>query len=200
MENVVVQKEARSIRRPLLREGLIALGVALVIAALGVPVGLVWRAVSPQVELVRVGGSWYSVEESPEGYIADDGWFAVIGFGVGIAVALVVWFLLRKRRGPILLLAVTVGSLGGAALAAWLGQRIGLSAYHKEIASAISGTRLGRLAEIRNDVVLLSQTLAAVATYTLLAAFHYSPTLQNDDLTDDVEQKNSVTTSGLSDS
>ena len=52
-------------------------------------------------------------DPSPEEYIAADGWFTLLGLGFGLLVAIVAWLVLRRDRGPFLLLGVVAGTLGG---------------------------------------------------------------------------------------
>ena len=164
------------------REILIALAVAAVIALLGAPIGLLWRVVAPTVELVKTPYGWYPTAEEPEGFVADDGWFAIIGAGAGLALAIVIWLTLRRSRGPAVLLGLAVGSFACAVFAQWLGHRIGLAEYHRVVHAAVDGAKVHRLPQLRIDGVKLVQPMVAVAGYTLFAAFHYSPTLQAEDL------------------
>lgn len=172
----------------LVREGLLALAVAAVVALVGLPLGLLWRAIAPSVELVRTDFGWYPIEESPEGFVAGDGWFALIGAGAGLLVALAVWLLLRDWRGPVMLIALAIGSLAAAYAAQWLGHAIGLADYQRQVRAATSGVLLSRQVGLREDVVMLSQAVCAVGLYTLLAAFHYAPSLRNSDLSEVVAE------------
>jgi hypothetical protein len=139
------------------------------------------------VVLVKTSAGWYPTEEEPEGYIADDGWFVVLGAGTGVLVAVVAWLLLRRNRGPLVLIALAAGSFAGATLAQWLGHRLGLAEYERLVRSAVSGTTVHRPVKLRSEGAKLVQVAVAVAGYTLLAAFHHAPSLRNDDpeFTDD---------------
>ncbi len=175
-------------RRSILVEALVCLAAAVVIAGLGAPIGLVWRAVAPKVELVQTQYGPYPLQPEPEGYIADEGWFIFIAIGAGIVLALLAWFLLRRYRGAGMVAALAVGSVGGSVLAAWLGHRIGLSTYNRLINSAPAGTHIFRPARLRlTDVglwfgfiprvrgIVMIQALVATALYTACAGFSYSP-------------------------
>jgi hypothetical protein len=178
-------------RRSILIEAVVCLATAVVIAGLGAPIGLLWRAVAPKVELVQTDFGPYPLQPEPEGYIADEGWFIFIAIGAGILIALLVWFLLRRYRGAAMVAALAVGSVGGSVLAAWLGHRIGLSTYNRLINSAPTGTHIFRPARLRlTDVglwfgfiprvrgIVLIQGLVATALYTACAGFSYSPSLR----------------------
>jgi hypothetical protein len=176
-------------RRPSLwwRELRPALVVAAAVAASGLPLGLLWYALAPKVRLVMVGTTPYPVDPEPEGYVADDGWFVLIGFGAGVLAAIVVWILARRHRGPAMLAAVTLGGVAAGLLAAWLGSRFGLSEYLRLRAHAAPGTQFTRPPMLssahlrrwppRADGPVLMQALAGAAVYTLLASFHPSADL-----------------------
>jgi hypothetical protein len=172
-------------------EVLVCLAVAVVIAGLGAPIGLLWRAVAPRVELVQTDYGPYPMEAEPEGYIADEGWFILIAIGAGLALAVLVWFVFRRHRGALMLVALAVGSVGGSVLAAWLGNRVGLAEYERLIEQAPVGTHIFRQPRVRlADVglyfgwiprvrgVVLVQALVAAALYTGFAGFSYSPSLR----------------------
>lgn len=96
----------------------------LAVAALGVPVALIWHAVAPRV-LYRVSaGAGMPVDFGTQGFIADDGWFFVITGVAGVLTGVVAWAIGRRHSVAI---AIGIG-LGGiaAAIVAWkLGTAIG---------------------------------------------------------------------------
>jgi len=173
------------------RELLIAAGVAVALAALGLPLGLLWRAVAPQVEFVMSEQGPIPVEQEPEGFMADDGWYVVITFAAGVVAAILVWVLLRRRRGPIVLVGLAVGAVVGGVLTAWLGRYIGYAHYRDLVAHAAVGTHFFRPPDVRSGDVglwfgfiprvqgaVLLEAVAAVTTYLLLASFHVEPDLR----------------------
>src|SRR5690242_4425558 len=102
------------------REVLIAPAVAVTLAALGLPIGLLWRAVSPKVEFVMTEAGATTVQTEPEGFVAGDGWYVLITFVAGVVAAVVVWNLLRRRRGPLIMLGLVLGCIAGGVLTAWI--------------------------------------------------------------------------------
>ena len=166
------------------RELLIALIVGGVAAAVGGPVGLLWRAVAPRVELILSPYGWYPLEAEPEGFIADDVWFVIFSAGAAVLVALGAWVLARRTRGPVVFVTLVAGAFAGALFAEWLGHRIGLTGYQHLIDTAAEGTRLHRQVSLRSDVALLVAPAGAAVVYTLFAAFHYAPSLRDDDADD----------------
>jgi hypothetical protein len=179
------------------RLALAMLVIAIGVAVLGVPFGLVWAAFAPDVPiLVTERGPVYAVPQ-PEQLAAADGWFAFLAVPVGILAAFGGWFVARRMRGAPAalgapgLVAVTVGAIGAALLAWWLGRHVGLSDYRETLAAAEAGSLLERPPDLRAGIVgwwpprvlgvLLVPALAAAATYTLVAAWSPYPTLRRDE-------------------
>jgi hypothetical protein len=165
--------------------------VAAVIAALGAPIGLLWRLLAPQVELVQTTGGPYPLEPEPEGYVADEGWFMLLAAIAGVLLAIGVWRFLRRYRGPGMVAALVVGSAGGSVLAAWLGNKIGYADYLHLAQTAPVGTHIFRPVKVRlADVglwfgaiprvrgIVLLQALVAAGLYTAFAGFSYNASLQ----------------------
>jgi len=172
-------------------EILLALVVAVVVGGLGLPLGLLWRAVAPQVEFVMVEGGPVPVQQEPEGFVADDGTYILITTAMGILAAVVVWLLLRRRRGPVLLAGLVVGSIVGGVLTLWLGRHIGYAHYRDLVAHAAVGTHFRRPPDVRSAEVglwfgflpkvqgsVLLQAVAATTAYMMLASFHVEPDLR----------------------
>ncbi|MFC5946250.1 DUF2567 domain-containing protein, partial [Micromonospora harpali] len=177
-------------RRPGRRIGVV-LGAAAVLTALGVPLGLLWAAVAPDTPVVKTAEGAVYAQPQPEQPIAADGWFSLLGLGFGVLAALALWVLLRRRRGPVGLLAGAAGGLG-AALVAWqVGRRVGLSAYERLLASAPDGQAFTKPADLRAgglhrlfDLLplpygnLLLPAFGVAVTYTLLAGWSRWPSLR----------------------
>jgi hypothetical protein len=181
-------------RRGLRAELLLTVGVAVVVAALGLPLGLLWRAVAPQVEFAVIDGGPVPVQQEPEGFVADDGTYILLTVGMGILVAIVVWLLLRRRRGPVLLVGLILGSIAGGVLTLWLGRHIGYAHYRDLVAHAPVGTHFRRPPDVRSARIglwfgflpkvqgaALLQAVAATTTYMMLASFHVEPDLRRPD-------------------
>jgi hypothetical protein len=177
--------------RGLRRESLIAFAVAVGLAALGLPLGLLWRAVTPKVEFVMTEAGATTTQAEPEGFVAGDGWYVLITFAVGLLAAIVVWALLRRRRGPLMLLGLVAGCIAGGALTAWLGHQIGYAHYRQLLVHAPVGAHFLRPPAVRSGSVglwfgflprvqgaVLVQAVAAAMAYLMLAAFHVEPDLR----------------------
>ena len=164
---------------------------ALVVAAAGLGIGVLWLQVAPRIGIIKVAQGFIYAEAEPEEAIAADGVFGLLGAGVGILVALLAWMLLRRYRGVAVLIGLVVGSLAGAWLAWWLGVRLGMAQFEAVRDTAPIGARVEaplalRLTDLDRHAywppkltgVVAAQALVAVATYTILAGFSIHPGLR----------------------
>jgi hypothetical protein len=156
--------------------------VALGVGALGAAVGWLWAEIAPRLQVIKSDRGFLYADAEPEQPIAGDGLFLFLGVALGILLAVLVWVLLRRYRGAAMLLALSVGSLVGAALAFWVGHKIGVSQFNAVRNSAPIGAQLSapvtlRVTELNFDKswwpngVVAAQALAAAFTYTALAGF-----------------------------
>jgi hypothetical protein len=178
-------------RRRLGVEAAVALVAAVVVAALGFPLGALWSALAPHAPALMTGDGPVYAQPEAEYLIGAEGWYVFLTLGAGILVAVLAWALLRRYRGALVLLALGLGGAGAGVLAFWYGHRIGL-AHAKDLAAhAAPGThftlpvnlRVGQyglwhhwLPYARGDVLLLA--IAAVLVYVLLAGFSPYPSLR----------------------
>jgi hypothetical protein len=192
MEGATQTDAARAVRRPARwPTPLVGLAVAVGLAVLGAPLGWLWSVLAPDVPLVKTEGGARLTEPQPEEFVAADGWFTLLGLGFGVLAAVAVWLLLRRHRGPLVLLGLAMGTVGAALVAWWLGGVIGgQDDFERLAASAPVGTPLSQPAELRaggfewmwgfvptlqGDVLL--PAFGAVVTYTLLAGWSRYPSL-----------------------
>ena len=160
-----------------------ALVVALVVAALGGGVGWLWAAITPRLQVIKSDRGFLYADPEPEQPVAADGTFLLLGLGLGIVLAILVWMLLRRYRGVAMLAALSVGSLGCSVLAFWVGHKIGVSEFNAVRGSAPMGAQLSAPVTLRvTDLgfswahwlpsgVVAGQALAAAFVYTSLAGF-----------------------------
>src|SRR5690606_38752759 len=163
--------------RPQPRQWPVALLITAAAAALGLPFGLVWTALAPEVPLRVTRAGLVYAEAQPEQVVAADGWFAVLAVPFGVLLGVGAWLAGRRARGVPTLLAVTAGAVAAGALAWWLGSRIGLDGYQASAAAADPGAVVGRPPDLsvaqagwwppRVLGLPLVPALAAAATYTL---------------------------------
>jgi hypothetical protein len=186
-------QDARDASRPPRRgrQAVVALVVAVVIFALGAPLGLLWHRLAPTVPIIKTADGAVYAAPSPEQFIAADGWFTLLGVGFGILASVASWSLLRRYRGPVGLLAVAAGTVGAGWLAWQVGREIGRDAFRRQAESAAAGTLLHRPPDLRAggfewlwNVLptlhgdLLMPAFGAVVAYTLLAGWSRYPSLR----------------------
>ncbi len=169
---------------------LAGLSVAAVTALLGLPLGWLWSALAPRTPVVMTSGGAALAHPEQEQMIADEGWYLFLSIGAGIVIAALAWGLLRRYRGPLMLVWLAIGGLFSGVLAYWLGHQIGLSRFRHLAAHAAAGTNFsapvnlrvrqmglwhGWLPYVRGDVLTLAITVTLV--YLLLAGFAADPSL-----------------------
>ncbi|MDG4756934.1 DUF2567 domain-containing protein [Micromonospora sp. WMMD710] len=177
-------------RRPL-RTVVTVLGFALAFAVLGAPLGLLWAVLAPDTPVLKTAEGAIYAEPQPEQPIAADGWFSLLGLAFGVLAALVLWFVLRRRRGPVGLLAAVLGALAAAPVAWQVGRRVGLATFDRLLDTAPAGQAFTKPADLRAGGVdwllgvlpvphgnLLLPAFGAAITYTLLAGWSRWPSLR----------------------
>jgi hypothetical protein len=181
-------------RGSVLVDAVVALVTGIVVAALGIPLGWLWAAVAPRIPVVRVDGGFTYADAEPEQAVGADGWFLLLGAAAGIVLAILVWLLLRRWRGPLMAVFLVLGSFGSAWLAWWAGRHVGLAEFEQLRASATVGTRLLAPLGLRSTDfaaanpwrpaltgVLAVQALAAAFTYTCCAGWSRFSSLRGPD-------------------
>lgn len=197
------EPETRPERRTLGRDLLAAGALAVVLAALGFPLAMLWQVISPRVEYVTVEGGWYAVETYSDGFVLGDLYFAGLGLILGIVAAITAWAALRERRGPVLLLGLVVGSIA-CQVVAWRIGRHEWEQFWEAVRAAPPGVhmwrppavlfvdldpgaawdalRVGDFTEALSSLQLgglAVMALAAVFTYTICAGWSRRPNLRS---------------------
>ncbi|TVT16736.1 DUF2567 domain-containing protein [Amycolatopsis rhizosphaerae] len=148
-----------------------AVSVLSLAGLLGVPLGWLWSRLAP-AERVRVypGGQLVPLQLESWHRFDDLAIFAMLGLAAGVVTGVAVW-LMRSRRGPVVLTA----AVGGALLAAWLGSVLGL-ALANGLYSVATAPKLGDVIEVaprlESGWVLVAQPLATALVYGLLAGWN----------------------------
>lgn len=170
--------------------------VLVALAVVGIPLGLLWQAIAPRVELVATETGFRYTTESPEGYAGDDGMFTFLGLGLGMLAAIAVWMLLRRHRGPIQVVALVLGSIAAQVVAWRFGEWWGRIGFDAMLDGAQPGEHVfrpprllminfdpgeawnalldGRVLAVGDHLqlgVLATMALAAVFIYTVLAGW-----------------------------
>ncbi len=150
-----------------------ALRVAGVVAALGVPLGLLWALLAPPV-LVRVvadGRVAPLLGESEHRFDAL-GVFLLFALAIGVLAGTGAW-MVRTRRGPAMLLGVLVGAFLASALGAWTGRLAATAHYAGVLLAAAPGTTVARAPALESAWVVVAAPFAVALTWaTLVACTH----------------------------
>jgi len=153
-----------------------AVSVLSMVSLLGIPLGWLWSRLAPP-QRVRI------LDEPPPVPLQLESWhrfddlviFMLLGLAAGVLTGAAVW-LLRERRGPVVLVAAVAGSL----IASWLGARLGLT-FADGMYALPTPPGLGEVVEqaprLESGWTLLAQPLTAALVYGVLAAWS-----GNDDL------------------
>jgi len=127
----------------------VALLLAVAVTLLGFPLGALWSAVAPHTPAVVQSDGAYLADPEGEHRIADEGWYLVLAIAAGIAVTVLAWTLLRRYRGPLMLLGLALGGAGGGVLTWSFGRSLG-RAHARELAlHAPVGTHFGLPVDLR---------------------------------------------------
>lgn len=148
-----------------------ALALLCGVALIGIPLGLVWSWLAP-AQRVRAYGGGRLFPLPVESYHRFDDLvvFLLIGFGAGALTGLAAW-LLRARRGPVVLVATVAGSL----LASWLAARVGLAvagAQYPVATNPAVGAIFAQSPRLESAWTLLAQPLAAALIYGTASAWN----------------------------
>ena len=136
---------------------------------------------APATPVIDAGQAGILVNDpSPEEFIAADGWFTLLGLGFGLIVAVVAWLVLRRDRGPFLLLGIVIGMLGAGYLSApWIGEMIGRGAYQHWRDTATQGATFLAPPQLHSLGPSLVPAFIATIALTLLAGWSNDPDLDN---------------------
>ncbi|MFD6290715.1 AAA family ATPase [Streptomyces sp. NPDC060205] len=115
--------------------------VTVAMAVAGLLLGVLWWWLAPHVPLVSDDTTVYLADTEGEQAIGVDGTFTLLALGLGLVSALVV-FLLRRRGGIALVVALTVGGVLGSLVAwrlgIWLGPTQDVVAHAKEAGKGVT--------------------------------------------------------------
>ena len=153
------------------RSSLAAAGwAAASLTALGVPAGLLWAQIAPRMVWVRQGAGGYFRDSNNEALAAADGWFFFLGIAIGAVTGMVACRLVRKQ-GPLVALALGVGSLAGSYLAAVVGHWVTLPEFSSTALLTADGKSMDFFLTLRASAAIFAWPFAAelaLLLFTLL--------------------------------
>lgn len=170
------QREWRRPRVVVRADLLPAISIASVVALLGLPVGFIWSRIAPPERMGLAAGNqllWLTDED----YTRFDGLavFCLLGFAAGLLTGAAVW-LLRERRGPVVMLAAVVGSF----VAAYLASKVGVSfaAGRFPTPSALHvGQIFDKAPVVESGWGIITLPMGTLLSYLMLVAWNGSPDL-----------------------
>lgn len=141
-----------------------ALLTAAMVVLLGAPAGLLWSALAPHAHVLASPPAPATVPDGgTEVFIAGDGWFVGVTLLLGLVTGVLAW-LLARRAGPFVVVALLVGGLAASYVASRVGVRVGQDALRAFLASGRAGT-------VRANVALQATATIVVWPLGALAAF-----------------------------
>jgi hypothetical protein len=161
--------KAAKVEPPSRVEWVTAAAVVGVLAVLGAALAPLWVQLAPRLafRVDRPGRALPVVPEAEE-YIGADGRFVILTLAAGVLAGLACW-LVRRSRGPLVLLALAVGGLAGALVTWWLGTRIGTGYQPADLQQV--GKIIYQPLVLRAKSALVVEPVAAVLVYLLAVGF-----------------------------
>lgn len=154
---------------PSRREWTTALGVILALVAAGAAIAPLWVHLAPRLAFrVDQPGRALPVVPEAEEYVAADGRFVFLTLALGILAALGCW-LVRRSRGPLIMVALAAGGLLGAIVTWRLGLRLGTGYRPADL--QVVGKVLYQPLTLRARAALVVEPVAAVIVYLLAVGF-----------------------------
>ena len=135
---------------------------------LGAPAGLLWSAVSPRltVQLTAAGPSTGNVEG--KAFVGADGSFVVVVLFVGLLSGLLAWRY-GRRGGPATVLALLVGGLLAAKIAAVVGVRLGAADVRQLLHDPMARGSVELFLKLRSPWAIVFWPVGALAGFLLPA-------------------------------
>ncbi len=113
---------------------------AVVTVLLGAPVGLLWSALAPHVDVVVSGEDVQLAEPGSKAFIAGDGYFLFAVLLAGVVGGLLAWWL-GRAHGPAVVVGLTLGGLA----AGWIAMRVGSTVGLEDVQRAVNAGQQGGL-------------------------------------------------------
>jgi len=154
----------------------LAAALVIALAIVGLLVGLIWGHIAPRATftVVQTGAKGLAQQNDAESeaQIGVDGWFSLIGAGIGLVTGVVAWRF-RPARGPFLMVALAAASLLGAVIAWRFGLWIGRHPTHSQLRTIFNhnGATFKPAIKMRAKAALFFQPIGAVLAALLSIGF-----------------------------
>ncbi|MGH3857002.1 MAG: DUF2567 domain-containing protein, partial [Pseudonocardiaceae bacterium] len=158
----------------------VVVGVVGVVAVVGVPWGVLWAWLAPGEVVARSTdaatlGAVLPFAGQDEHLFDDMATFVLLGLAAGVLTGAALW-LLRRHRGPLVLLAAVAGSL----IAGWLAMRTGLwlvASRYPDLAS--TGAPFPRPPVLQSAWVIVAQPFGVAFAYSITTAWNGTDNLSS---------------------
>lgn len=149
-----------------------AVSVLSMVALLGLPLGWIWSVLAPPQRMRVISTDRDPVPLQLESWhrFDDLAIFLLLGLAAGLLTGVAVW-LLRERRGPVVLVAAVLGSLAAAWLAARMGVAFAGTRYAITDAPAL-GDVVEKAPVLESGWTVLAQPFTTVLAYGMLATWN----------------------------
>lgn len=147
-----------------------AVTVLSMVSLIGIPFGWLWSRLAPPQRVLVVESGRVPLDLESWHRFDDLVIFALLGFAAGAFIGALVW-LLRERRGPVVMLAAVLGSV----LAGWMAMLMGgafTGGLYEVTAPPAIGDIILEAPRLESPWALLAQPLATALVYGFLAAWN----------------------------
>ncbi len=152
------------------RDLLPAVSVLSTVALSGLLVGWLWAILAPAQRVILVDGQQIPLLDESYHRFDDLILFVLLGMGMGLVVGGVVW-MLRERRGPVIMIAAVLGS----ALGAWLAMKVGVSwagGHYALPGTPANHAVFDQAPVLESSWIILAQPLATALAYGTMTAWN----------------------------
>lgn len=146
-----------------------------VLAAAGIPAGLVWLVAAPRREYEVVGEGFRALEPQSEALVGADSWLMVVTGLLGVLAAGLVWRFVRAR-GAGVVVGLAVGMVLASVVAWQIGEWLGTGSTQAQATQI--GAIVAAALQLRAVPVLVIGSFFATLTYLVVVCFVGSDDLE----------------------
>jgi hypothetical protein len=147
-----------------------AVAILVLVAVLGLVVGWLWSRLAPPQQMRVLPERQVPLPIESYHRFDDLGIFVLLCLGAGLFTGLGVW-LLRERRGPVLMVAAVLGSLAAAWLATKVGLTLAQARYPQPDAPTI-GDVVAKAPVLESLWAIVAWPLTAALAYGVMSAWN----------------------------
>ena len=155
---------------------LAAFVLALTVAASGLITGALWAWIGPHVPVLMTSSGPILAEYYGESAFGSQVTFGALGLGIGTLLGPIT-YLLRRRRGPIVLVGLALGCLAAAWISWKVGAWVGRDHYKDLLQHAAAGRKFPMPVKLDATGLIFLEPLMAVLGYVVVAAWSRSADL-----------------------